>query len=120
MALSTLLHNQRKIIYADYSDCNNKDEMMQLARELTAFLLEQPEKEVLVLFDYTDTYLSSEFMKVVKEEREKFYRQKTAKGAALGVTGIKKVLLKGYNALSRGAGIQLFDTKLDALNYLTR
>lgn len=120
MAITTITHNGRKIILADYSDCKGKEEMIQLARDLTIFLLEQPEKELLILFDYTDSYLSSDFMNVVKEEREKFYKTKTAKGAALGITGVKKVLLKGYNALRRGAGIQMFDTKIDALNYLTK
>lgn len=118
MPISDISHHGKSVVLVDYSDCKKKQQMLDLALELTDYLLAKPDKHLLVLFDYTDAYLSSEFMKVAKEGRAKLYRSKTAKAAALGVTGIKKVLLKGYNALSKGEGIQMFDTKEQALDYL--
>lgn len=120
MPISDISHQGKEVILVDYSDCKKKQEMLDLAIELTDCLLAKPDKHLLVLFDYTDAYLSSDFMKVAKEGRIKLYKTKTAKAAALGVTGIKKVLLKGYNALSKGEGIQMFDTKSQALDYLTQ
>ncbi|MEO9964741.1 MAG: hypothetical protein ABJF11_03065 [Reichenbachiella sp.] len=82
--------------------------------------LAKAEPHLLILFDYTDAYLSSDFMKFAKEEREKLDKTKTAKGATLSITGIKKILLKGYNVLIKGEGIQMSDSKSEALDYLVR
>lgn len=120
MPISEILHQGKKVILVDYSECKKKQEMLDLAYELTGYLLAKPEKHFLILFDYTNAFLSSDFMKVAKEGRTKVYQTKSARGAALGVTGIKKVLLKGYNALSKGEGIQMFDTKEQALEYLVK
>lgn len=120
MPISDITHQGKQVVLVDYSDCKKKQQMLDLALELTDYLLAKPDKHLLVLFDYTDAFLSSEFMKVAKEGRAKLYQTKTAKAAALGVTGIKKVLLKGYNALSKGEGIQMFDTKTEALDYLVK
>ena len=119
MAISEINHQGKKIIFVDYSALRKKQEMIDGALEAKAYFLNMPEKNILVLFDYTNTYLSSEFVKVAKESREELYKIKTFRSAALGVTGIKKILAKGYNALrSKGEGVQLFDNKSEALNYL--
>jgi hypothetical protein len=62
-------------------------------------------------------------MRVAGEARVKLFEAKTIeiRSAALGITGIKKILVKGYNALrSQGEGIQIFDTKAEALKYLVQ
>jgi hypothetical protein len=119
MAISELIHQEKKIIIVDYSALRKKEEMIAGAIEAKEYFLKVPEKDLLVLFDYTDTHLSSDFMKVAKESREELYKVKTFRSAALGITGIKKILVKGYNALrTSGEGIQVFDTKSEALKYL--
>lgn len=57
-------------------------------------------------------------MKRTKEINEN-YGHKISKRAVLGITGIKKILLAGYNKVS-GKGVKAipFDTKEEALEYL--
>ncbi|MFY0690097.1 MAG: hypothetical protein JXQ90_23190 [Cyclobacteriaceae bacterium] len=42
------------------------------------------------------------------------------KGAILGVTGIKKILLQGYNSFSGSKVLVPFDTIEEAVEYVTK
>ncbi|MBU2914993.1 hypothetical protein [Reichenbachiella agariperforans] len=120
MSISQITHRGKKIVLIDYSKCKNKQDMLQLGSEVPDYLIDLPEEHLLILFDYTNAHGSSEFMKQANESRERVLHHKTTKSAAIGITGIKKILLKGYNALSSNDGMQPFDTKEAALEYLLK
>ena len=118
MPIDQTKYKGKKIITVSYEDFQSKDLMVESAKRLADYVLSQPEKHVLIFMDLTEALGSREFMAASKAARMRVYAEKTTKSAAIGVTGIKKVLLKGYNAISKSRGVVPFDTKEQALEYL--
>ncbi|PIB36648.1 hypothetical protein BFP72_15185 [Reichenbachiella sp. 5M10] len=118
MSISQITHQGKRIIFVDYSQCKNKKEMIDVVSQVADYLLALPDPHLLLLFDYTNAHGSTEFMNAAKAAREKILQSKTTKSAALGITGIKKILLNGYNAVSGEAKMKPFDNKEAALAYL--
>ncbi|WP_421877584.1 hypothetical protein [Marinoscillum sp.] len=116
MPVSIISHQDKQIILIDYKPCKNKEEMIATAREAASLFKQQPGK-VLAVSDFTGTYGSEEYMNEVKKLSVEVFRAKTEKAAAIGITGIKKVLLKSFNAFSVNK-LKPFDTMEDALDYL--
>tara|TARA_Y100001949_G_C15783468_1_gene241691 strand:+ start:57 stop:416 length:360 start_codon:yes stop_codon:yes gene_type:complete len=116
MPVSTINYKNKRIVFIDYTDCKTKEEMIATLREAAELFKASPEK-VLSLSDFTDAFGSKEFMDESKRLSVEVLRAKTEKAALLGITGIKKVLLKGFNAFSTNKLVP-FDTKEEALEYL--
>lgn len=113
-----MTYKGKKIITVSYEDFQSKELMIDSAKRLADYILSQPEKHIRVFIDLTDALGSREFMAASKDARLRVYNEKTTTSAAIGVTGMKKVLLKGYNAISKTKGIVPFSTKEKALEYL--
>lgn len=90
--------------------------MIATIQEAAVLFRESPQK-VLSLSDFTGAFGSKEFMDESKRLSVEVLRAKTAKAAVVGITGIKKVLLKSFNAFTVNKLIP-FDTKEEALDYL--
>ena len=118
MPIDQTTHKGKKIIMVSYEDFQSKDLMIESAKRLADYILSQPEKHIRVFMDLTEALGSREFMAASKAARLRVYAEKTTTSAAIGVTGMKKVLLKGYNAISKSKGVVPFDTKGQALEYL--
>ncbi len=118
MPIDQTTHKGKKIIMVSYEDFQSKDLMIESAKRLADYILSQPEKHIRVFMDLTEALGSREFMAASKAARLRVYAEKTTTSAAIGVTGMKKVLLKGYNAISKSKGVVPFDTKEQALEYL--
>ena len=118
MPVSFLTSNGKKVFLIDYSGLKKKEEMLANLYEAIKVFESAGDEKFLVLIDITDAAGSPEWM----EESKKYGKQmgpKTLKSAIAGVTGIKKVLLMGYNAVV-GGRVKPFNTKEAALDYLTR
>lgn len=116
----TEITNQNKaIIIVDYSQCRRKEQMLSLLAEATSYFKTNKEPHLRILMDFTNAFGSTEFMDKAKSDRLEVLKTKTAISAIIGISGIKKILLKGYNALSPGQGMKPFDTKEQAIDYLT-
>ena len=115
--ISFISHNGKSILYVDYSQCKDKWEMIQLL-EATVPHYRNAIGKVLTLSDYNNVTGSQEFMNVVKQLGKELFDAKTEKGAVLGITGLKKIFLQGYNLIAKQK-IMAFDTKEQALKYLT-
>lgn len=118
MPINQMTYNGKKIITVSYEDFQTKELMIESAKRLADYILSQPEKHIRVFIDLTGALGSREFMAASKAARLRVYAEKTTTSAAIGVTGMKKVLLKGYNAISKNKGVVPFDTKEQALEYL--
>ena len=118
MPINQMTYRGKKIITISYEDFQSKELMIDSARRLGDYILSQPEKHIRVFIDLTEALGSREFMAASKASRMRVYKEKTTTSAAIGVTGMKKVLLKGYNAISQTRGVVPFDTKEQALEYL--
>ena len=60
-----------------------------------------------------------EYMKKANQYAREIFNQRPAKNTAIGVAGMKKVLLQAYNAVVKDKIIP-FDTKEEALDYLAK
>ena len=58
-------------------------------------------------------------MKKASQYANEYFNKRPALNAAIGVSGLKKILLQGYNLVVKDK-IVPFNTMDEALNYLTR
>lgn len=117
MPVSVIHHQGKEILHVDYSGLTKKEDMMATLKEVVDFYEKSP-GNILAFIDMTDAAGNSEWMK----ESKKYGKQvgdKSMKSAIIGITGIKKVLLMGYNAVVNGR-LKPFNTKEEALNYLVK
>lgn len=117
MSLSFITHKGKRILLIDYTKCKNTEEMIKVLDEVRKEY-EKPGGQYLTLNDFSGTYGSSEFMNAASKHKELF-DSKTIKTAVLGITGIKKILLNGYNTFVKKKQIP-FDSKAEALEYLVK
>lgn len=118
MPIKDITHMGKKIISIDFEGCRSKQDMLDMAYQTMDYLLAQSENHLRIFFDYSHGFATREYMKVAQEGREKLLKTKTTTSAAIGISGIKKVLLQGYNAVSTSKGIKPFDSRGEALDYL--
>lgn len=117
MSVELITHNGRTVVFGDFTACNNKEKMINKLHELEDLMRRQPGK-VLYLADLNKTHGSIEFMNAAKDVAKRTFDSKVEKAALLGITGMKKVLLNGFNAVSKHKFLA-FDTKERALEFLT-
>lgn len=69
------------------------------------------------MIDASDAFVGPDFMKEAKRLNKEVFDQKVDKGAIIGISGIKKILLNAFNALSKQKLIP-FSTKDQAMDFL--
>ncbi len=107
-------HKGKEIIYIDYRN-KSEEEMLEIASSLRDFLLSDPGHH-LRLVNITDTPATRKFTAYIRE-LGKETKDIPVRGAIVGITGAKKVLLSGYNRLLGGA-MRPFDDEESAKDYL--
>jgi hypothetical protein len=117
MSLSYITYKGKRILFVDYTQCKNTAEMINVL-EIVKNEYEKSSNPFLAINDFTGTYGSNEFLNAASKHKELF-DSKTIKTAVLGITGIKKILLNGYNAFVKKKQVP-FDTKEEALEYLVK
>jgi len=115
MSLSYLTHKGKRILFIDYTHCKTTAEMLKVLDDVRKEY-EKSNTQFLAINDFTGTFGSNEFLNAASKHKELF-DSKTLKTAVLGITGIKKILLNGYNAFVKKKQVP-FNTKEEALEYL--
>lgn len=118
MSIKYINHKGKQVLYIDYSNCKTIEETLAVL-ELVKEEYLRTTGSILTLNNFEGAFGSSEYMKKANEYGKEIFNARTAKNAALGVTGIKKILLYGYNAVVRDK-IVPFDSKEEALDYLVK
>ncbi len=116
MAIRWMEYAGKKILYVDYSGCA-KEETLKIL-EQAAEIFRSSKEEILSLDNYENAYATGEFMDRAKQLSDVF-SPKRKRGAAVGVHGMKKLLLNAYNIFAKDK-IRPFDTEDEALKYLTQ
>lgn len=117
MSVTIISHKgKKKVVLADYSVCTNQEELLAKHFEAEKVIKLQG-KEVPTLVDVTDTSLNSEFMAAAKDLARRTLNEHVSKGAVLGVTGLKKALLLGFNVVATIKWLP-FETQEEAMDYL--
>jgi hypothetical protein len=115
MSVEWIEHKGKRILYVDYSGMQEEEGIKNL--ETQADLMRTLTESVLVLANYQGTYATPTFMKYVQTLGREVIEPKTKKGALIGITGIKKLLLNTYNMVT-GGSLKAFPDRESALEYL--
>lgn len=116
MSISYINHKGKKILYIDYTNCKTIEETLSVL-ELVKQEYINTKEQLLTLNNFEGAFASTAYMNKASQYGKEIFNARTSKNAALGITGIKKILLLGYNAIVKDK-LMPFDTKLEALDYL--
>jgi hypothetical protein len=94
MPVSIIDHKGKKILYTDFSNIRNNDEMMKVMEE-SDNMYQQYGNNVRHLINFHNAVTSPEFFERSKQLGKKNV-DKCLKDAFTGITSLKGVLLKGY------------------------
>jgi hypothetical protein len=118
MSVSYINYKGKKVLFADYTKCKNTQDMLIVLEE-TKKEFEKSNQMILIIDDFTGNTGSIEFMQRAKQLGKEIFDNRTSKAACLGITGIKKILLNGYNTIVKNKLVP-FETKEEALEYLVK
>lgn len=117
MPVEWIEHKGVKILYANYRGIKDEEGMLRNL-EAEDEVYSKAASKIISLNDYRDSVLSKEFMSKVTEMGKK-YKAVQGKAAVLGITGMKKIMLNGYSAIT-GDPIRSFDDEESAKAYLLK
>lgn len=115
MRVEWISHKGKKILFINYSEIKSQGEMLEVLNE-SLKIIREASGTILALSDMTNASVGPDFMKEAKEKGKEL-AGKAEKTAILGITGLKSMLLKGYN-LFTGETMKPFSTREEALDYL--
>jgi hypothetical protein len=113
---TTIIHEGKEILHFNYVGLRG-EELLNTIKTATRIMLEASGSELLVLADFTDTYVDNEIMGYLQGEESKRASQNAKKIAAVGITGLKKLFMNMYNIATR-ANARAFNTVEAAKRYL--
>ena len=115
MAVHLINHKDQQIIFIDYTSCHSIDELIKCIND-SVDIVKSMDNNLLVMSDVTGIRVDGQFMEELKKAGAEF-EYKVKKSAVIGVTGLKKVFLSGYNLVVKNK-VRAFDSKEEALDYL--
>ena len=115
MSHEIITYKGKEILYANYSACKTNEEALLVLEKSFEKLRSSPIK-MRVLVNVENAVGTREFQKKAKE-LSKATEGKVLKRAVLGISGMKKVLLMGFNNFTKTKA-HPFDTKEEALEFL--
>lgn len=117
MRVEWIQHKGQRILYADFHGLQGEPGMETLelvAKEAAA----SPEK-VLILYNFEGAAANRAWMSRVKQLGKEVFDAKVERAAAVGVTGIKVILLESYEKFT-GRTLKTFKTEAEALEWLVK
>ena len=115
MPVQIINHKNKEIILVDHKTLKGA-EMIDCFKEASAEILKR-KNTALSLADFTGVEISKEFIEYLKSDEVKPITQCVKKEAIIGVSGIKKMVLNIYSALT-GSGAKVFNTQEEAMDFL--
>jgi hypothetical protein len=109
-------HQGQQVLVLDYRG-GDEAELLSVLDEGVR-IVSSTSPGVLMLSDFRGTPVGPDWMKAVKDSNGKVFGPQQTKIAVTGIDGIKGVLLKGFNAVSKGVKATPFDNEEKALAYL--
>ena len=117
MAHSIITHNNKEVLFINHRGLVG-DDLFDSIKSATQYLLEQ-KKEYLTVSDFTDTTGTQKINQYLQSQEMKEASKYQKKLAVVGMTGIKKMVLKVYNVFT-GVPSKTCDTLDEALEYVTK
>lgn len=114
--LQKISYQGKEIIYLDYRG-QTEEQMIEYLKEAERTIL-QENKPYLTLTNISEAFATKGFLKQAGKLGERTGHL-TIKGAIVGVSGGKRVLLNVFNRLFAGKkGLKPFDSEKEAMEYL--
>ncbi len=107
----------KDIIHSDLRETKDT-EMVAIVNTETDRIVEAGEP-FRIIVDVSGSFTTPKFMKSAYDFASRT-KGLMISGAILGVTGVKKVLLKGYNRIAAPHVLEPFDTMDEAIEYVTK
>jgi hypothetical protein len=117
VSIQWLTHKNKKILHIKYSGLSPK-EMKDQILTATQLIVDTNSKENLVISDMIDCYVDNDFIELAKE-KGKISLPHCKKSAIVGISGIKKILLKSVNVITSKPRVP-FDTMDDAKEWIVK
>lgn len=116
MSVSYINYKNRKVLFIEYSDCKNVEDTLKILDDIKDEFF-KTSGTWLTMHDLSNGFGSTEFMKKADHYVKTYYNSRPARNAGFGASGLKKILIQGYNRFAKDK-IVLFNTKEEALEYL--
>lgn len=110
-----IFHKGKEVLYVDYSNIKNEDEMIAIHKAHLDLVYKENKKYVYIA-DYTGSFTPPKYVKEVNKTVQG-NKDLIIKGALLGITGAKLVILSSILTLFK-MRLKTFDNKEKALDYL--
>lgn len=117
MAVKWIEHKGKRILYVDFKGLDEEEMIAQL--DVLAKEIAKSSGELLILNNFEGSRATTKFMTRAKQTGKERVGPKVAKSAAVGITGVKEVLLVGYNKFT-GRNLVSFKTEAQALDWLAK
>jgi len=116
MPVSFITHKGQQILYVDLTESKSEKRSLELLEETKEVYMKSA-GQLLVLVNTEGAYVNQEVSAKMKEYAKKYFKDKARKRAFVGVSGLKKLILKTYAVLVSG-NLKLFDDIEEAKEYL--
>jgi hypothetical protein len=117
MSLTWTDHQGKRILVNDFKGLDEPAALAQLDEEVA--LLERTPEPVRMLVDLSGAPIMMGFVARARELAPRI-EQRLEKQAVLGITGVKSMLLTGFNLVSSGVPLRPFPDEGTAKDYLVR
>lgn len=109
--------NKVEVLVADYSNCKNEADAINVLKESAEHFKQFPPKSIRALSIAPGNFYGIQYMTLAKQLNEEVFDERIKKAAILGITDLKRILLKAFNHFSSNPLVP-FKAKEDALEYL--
>jgi len=117
MRVAFIEHEGKQILLHDYRGAATEQELLAVLNE-GPDALRRSAGGVLLLADYTGIHVTGKYMETVKSLGREIIRDKAARTAVLGITGVKTILLSGYVFFTGDQNTRAFDAEAEAKDWL--
>jgi hypothetical protein len=112
-----ITHKGKKVFYVDFAKIEI-DELKEEVKFVEKELCAMPKNSALSMADVRDSFGTNEAMEIIQGLTSKT-KQHVRKRAVIGVTGVKKILLKALNQVTGQTSVP-FDSLEEALDWLVK
>ena len=116
MPISYFNHEGTKIMFADYTECKEPQQQLDLLDEVANKM--KTMRDVYLLVDYNGITAGPHYMSKLKEYGNTVFNKHMKCCGVLGIHGLKKILFNGYSRATGAKNIKAVDTREDALAWM--
>ncbi len=115
MSLSWMDHKGKRVLYVDFRGIDGEPAIEQL--DLLAKEIDKTPGQLRIMINFEGTSATTKFMSKAKQMGKNKVGPRDIKSACIGISGVKQVLLEGYNKFA-GRSLRNFKTEAEALEWL--